>query len=326
MTGAGRPEAAPTPLGFRSSDGATAARGLLWQPADAASAARPRGIVQVVHGMSEHIGRYDELARFLASHGFVVCGHDHLGHGKTAPDPALRGVMPARGGADAIVADVGALRSIVSARYARDVPYFLLGHSMGSLVLRCYLPRYGCGLAGAVICGTAMPPRLVSKAGNLLARAVVAWKGPDAKSPLLHRLADGAYSRAIPDARTPFDWLSRDPAVVDAFIADETAGFMFSAGAYATLTELAARANSPAAYRATPHEVPLLFVAGNADPVGDCGRGVARAAESMERAGGEDVTLKLLPAMRHEILNEIGKDEVYDFVLEWINAHNQGRA
>ncbi|MCI2241680.1 alpha/beta fold hydrolase [Adlercreutzia faecimuris] len=321
MTGAGRPEAAPTPLGFRSSDGATAARGLLWQPADAASAARPRGIVQVVHGMSEHIGRYDELARFLASHGFVVCGHDHLGHGKTAPDPALRGVMPARGGADAIVADVGALRSIVSARYARDVPYFLLGHSMGSLVTRVYLAGHGEGLAGAVICGTAGQPLAVCKAGNLLARTLAAVRGDDARIPLLHALADGAFSRSVRGARTPFDWLSRDEEAVDAFIADEACGFMFSAGGYATLTELAFRAGRPAAFAAVPKGLPVLFIAGDADPVGDRGRGVENAATRMRAAGVADVTLRLYEGMRHEIFNEIGREQVLADLLAWLDAH-----
>ncbi len=214
------------PFGFPSADGTSTVHAVLWQSAAVAAGQPPRGVVQLIHGMAEHIGRYDGFARFLAAQGFAVCGHDHIGHGTTAATPERFGLMPPEEGADIMVADAHCLRKRVTARFAQGTPYVMFGHSMGSLVLRCYLPRYGCGLAGAVICGTAMPPRLVSKAGNLLARAVVAWKGPDAKSPLLHRLADGAYSRAIPDARTPFDWLSRDPAVVDAFIADETAGFI----------------------------------------------------------------------------------------------------
>lgn len=327
----------PIDFTFDSADGESAVHAVLWLPAslreDRARGAgkslgtfRPRGVVQLIHGMAEHIGRYDDFARCLARAGYLVCGHDHVGHGDTAPTAAHRGRMHPVHGGDALVADVQSLRLLVSQQVAAEVPYFMFGHSMGSLVLRNYLPRFGKGLAGAVLCGTANQPEVVAAAGNVLARAIVKVRGADYKSKLLHSLADGAYSHQVKDARTPFDWLSRDPAVVDAFIADERAGFMFSAGAYATLTELAARANSPAAYRATPHEVPLLFVAGNADPVGDCGRGVARAAESMERTGGEDVTLKLFPGMRHEILNEIGREEVHDFVLEWINAHNQGRA
>lgn len=323
-----------TEFTFDSADGESQVRAALWVPlamerTDSASGEpelgcfKPRGVVQLIHGMAEHIDRYDDFARFLADADCLVAGHDHIGHGDTAPTAAHRGRMHPRTGGDALVADVQTLRVLVTQQVAPDVPYFMFGHSMGSLVLRNYLPRFGEGLAGAVLCGTANQPEVVATAGNVLARAIVKVRGADSKSKLLHGLADGAYSRQVKNARTPFDWLSRDPAVVDAFIADERAGFMFSAGAYATLTELAARANSPAAYRATPHEVPLLFVAGDADPVGDCGRGVAKAAESMERAGAEDVTLKLFPGMRHEILNELGKEEVYDFILEWIDAHNR---
>ena len=148
-------------------------------------------------------------------------------------------MIDAEGGADAMIEDAQMLRLLVSQQVASGTPYFIFGHSMGSLVLRSYLPRYGSGLAGAIICGTANEPVAVSRAGNLAARAIARVRGDDYRSNLLHALADGAYSRAIKDARTPFDWLSRDPAVADAFMADETCGFMFGAGAYATLTDLA---------------------------------------------------------------------------------------
>lgn len=315
---------------FDSADGRSQVRAVLWVPlsmerADAAfgepelGCFKPRGVVQLIHGMAEHIGRYDDFARFLSDAGYLVAGHDHIGHGDTAGAPEHRGVIDAEGGADAIIEDAQMLRLLVSQQVASGTPYFIFGHSMGSLVLRSYLPRYGSGLAGAIICGTANEPVAVSRAGNLAARAIARVRGDDYRSNLLHALADGAYSRAIKDARTPFDWLSRDPAVADAFMADETCGFMFGAGAYATLTDLAYRAAVPATLAATPHEVPLLYVAGDADPVGKGGKGVAAAAESMEAAGAEDLTLRLFSGMRHEILNEIGKEEVYDFILEWIN-------
>lgn len=322
-----------TEFTFDSADGQSQVRAVLWVPlsmerADAVfgepelGCFKPRGVVQLIHGMAEHIDRYDDFARFLADAGYLVAGHDHIGHGDTAGAPERRGVIDAEGGADAMIEDAQMLRLLVSQQVASGTPYFIFGHSMGSLVLRSYLPRYGSGLAGAIICGTANEPVAVSRAGNLAARAIARVRGDDYRSNLLHALADGAYSRAIKDARTPFDWLSRDPAVADAFMADERCGFLFGAGAYATLTELAHRANDPATYRDTPHDLPLLFVSGDADPVGKCGRAVAAAAESMEAAGAEELTLRLFPGMRHEILNELGKQEVYDFVLNWINSHN----
>lgn len=322
-----------TEFTFDSADGKSQVRAVLWVPlamerAEAAAGEyelgcfKPRGVVQLVHGMAEHIDRYDDFARFLAGAGYLVAGHDHIGHGETAGAPERRGVIDAEGGADAMIEDVQTLRLLVSQQAVPGTPYFIFGHSMGSLVLRSYLPRYGRGLAGAVICGTANEATAVSRAGNLAARAIARVRGDDYRSSFLHALADGAYSRAIKDARTPFDWLSRDPSVADAFMADDASGFMFGAGAYATLTELAYRAAAPATLAATPHELPLLYMAGEADPVGKCGKAVAAAAEAMEAAGAEDLTLRLFPGMRHEILNELGKEEVYDFVLEWINLHN----
>ena len=308
------------PLAFPSADGASTVRGVLWQDDAVAAGAQPRAVVQLIHGMAEHIDRYEGFARFLVSCGFAVCGHDHIGHGATAGVPERLGLMPAKGGVDVLVADAHHLREAVGARFVPEVPYFMFGHSMGSLVLRCYLPLHGEGLAGAIICGTPMPPRAVSKAGNLLARALVALRGPEARSELLHSLADGAYSRAIPNARTPFDWLSRDPAVVDAFAADERAGFMFSAGAYATLTEAAFRAAAPAAFDGVPKALPVLVMAGDKDPVGDDGRAPTRVARRLEAAGVADVTLTLYGGMRHEVLNEVGRQEVYDDVLSWLSA------
>ena len=228
-----------TEFTFDSADGRSQVRAVLWVPlsmerADAAfgepelGCFKPRGVVQLIHGMAEHIGRYDDFARFLSDAGYLVAGHDHIGHGDTAGAPEHRGVIDAEGGADAMIEDAQMLRLLVFQQVASGTPYFIFGHSMGSLVLRSYLPRYGSGLAGAIICGTANEPVAVSRAGNLAARAIARVRGDDYRSNLLHALADGAYSRAIKDARTPFDWLSRDPAVADAFMADETCGFMFA--------------------------------------------------------------------------------------------------
>lgn len=293
---------------------------MLWQ-LQGAGASSVRGIVQIVHGMAEYVGRYDEFARYLAAQGFVVCGHDHIGHGKSAPRPEDRGHMPADGGADVLVEDVHQLRSIVAARYARNVPYYLFGHSMGSFVARVYLTRHAAGLSGAVICGTGNRARVVSKAGNLLARATARRKGERTRSELLHSLADGSYSKAVKDARTPFDWLSADEANVDAFIADEDCGFTFTAGGYATLTSLVADAARGDLAARIPHDLPLLYIAGEGDPVGDNGKGVWSAATLARAAGVADVQVIVYPGMRHEILNEAGRDRVFSDVLSWLDSH-----
>ena len=160
-----------------------------------------------------------------------------------------------------------------------------------------------------------------SKMGHLLACRVAAKQGERTRSKLLHNLADGAFSKAVKDARTPLDWLSTDPAIVDAYIADDLCGQTFTAGAYATLTSLTAEVATLDSALAIPSELPILLVAGALDPVGNKGRGVKSTAALFEKAGIKDVEVKLYQGMRHEILNEPGKQQVYDDVLAWIDRH-----
>ena len=284
-----------TSVGFKSHDGKTQIKGLVWCPERVKAggcATSPVGIVQIVHGMSEHVGRYDDFARFLAAQGYVVCAHDHVGHGKSVSDPKEWGCLPVEGGKDILIDDVHELRKTVAARYARQTPYFLFGHSMGSFVTRAYLARHAEGLAGAVLCGTGNQSRALSKAGNLLARRIAASKGEDTRSDRLDGMGAGAFSKQIENPRTPFDWLSTDPAVVDAYIEDEMCGAMFSAGGYATLTDLTGEVASPSCAAKVPKDLPVLFVSGAEDPVGSLrqgrpGRRRPPAACRRERRGGE---------------------------------------
>lgn len=303
-------------LGFTSHDGASSIRALLWQP-DKATVA-PRAIVQIVHGMSEHVERYEEFARFLTDDGFAVCAEDHIGHGKSAASEADLGHIGLAAGADAMVEDVHELRRMVQSRFSSATPYVLFGHSMGSFMVRAYLTRHAEGLAAAVMCGGGQQPVLLSKAGNALARLLASLKGETYRSKLLDSLGAGAYAKQISNARTDFDWLSVDPAVVDSYIADPLCGKMFTVGGYAALTTLTGMAASPALAAKVPHDLPLLFIAGSEDPVGACGAGVAKAVEEYRTAGVATVDMKLYEGMRHEILNEPGRREVYSNVAAWL--------
>lgn len=311
-----------TSVGFKSHDGSSQIKGVLWQPVrtGAQGVSNPCGIVQIVHGMAEHSGRYEDFARFLVDAGFAVCAHDHIGHGRSARVADDLGHMPLDGGKDVLVEDVDELRRTVSARFSRQAPYFIFGHSMGSYVTRAYLSRHGQGLAGAVICGTGNEPVLKSKAGLALARRIAESHGERTRSELLHSLADGAFSKAVKNPRTPLDWLSSDPAVVDAYMADELCGQMFTAGAYATLTSLTAEVATLDSALAIPRDLPVLFIAGALDPVGNKGKGVKSAAALFEKAGIVDVQVKLYAGMRHEILNEPGHAQVYADVLGWLRS------
>lgn len=311
------------PAGYRSYDGKTQIRAQVWAPEQAwgSRGPAPRAIVQIVHGMSEHIGRYDEFARFLVRRGFVVCANDHIGHGRSVPCADALGHLPASGGKDILIEDVHELRKTIAARYARQTPYVLFGHSMGSFIVRAYLARYAEGLSAAVICGTGQQSQLRSKIGNFLARRIAASKGEDYRSTFLHRLGAGSFSGHINDARTPFDWISTDPAVVDDYIEDDLCGVMFSAGGYATLTDLTGEVATMACASRVPKHLPVLFIAGAQDPVGECGKGVHAAVDLMRRAGVNQVDEIIYEDMRHEILNEPGREQVYTDVAQWIEEH-----
>lgn len=316
---------------YLSADGKTQIRALIWQlPEVASGAIPPRGVFQIVHGMAEHIARYDEFARYLAQRGFVACGEDHVGHGRSAAAADDLGHIPLKGGKDILIADVHELRRLVSARYAPQTPYFLFGHSMGSFIVRAYLARHAAGLAGAVICGTGQQPRALSAAGNALSRLVASARGARCRSALIDGLGAGAFGKRIEGARTPFDWLSTDPAVVDAFLDDPLCGAMFTVGGYAALTDLAGEVASSACAAKVPRDLPLLFIAGAEDPVGDRGRGVHAAANLMRRAGASCVEEIIYEGMRHEIVNEPGRARVLADVARWLDerldAHSEKEA
>lgn len=313
-----------TPITYPSTDGASTIRAWLWEPdgrADvrtgssapgtdsanrtaATPPARPRGLVQIVHGMSEHMGRYRQFIEFLCAQGFAVCGNDHVGHGRTAESSAELGHMPRRGGEDILVENVQILRLQALARLGMDTPYVIFGHSMGSFIARIYLTRYAYGVRAAIICGTGQQPRALTGAGQAFCGLVSVVRGERHHSKIAHALGAGAFGRAIPDARTPMDWISTDPAVVDDYLADLRAGQMFTVGAYATLAALTADAQSKRLARRIPRGLPMLFVSGAEDPVGERGRGVERAVAQYRSVGMERVEQIIYPGARHEILHE----------------------
>lgn len=299
-----------------SSDDHSWLRVMVWlPPADYTR----RGVVQLVHGMAEHIERYDDFACFLAGLGYLVFGHDHIGHGKSVTDSNELGHMPLEGGKDILIEDVNRVQLAVLRVCGAwdDMPRFIFGHSMGSYVTRAYIARYASGLSGAVLCGTGNQPRLVARAGNVLARFIGSIKGADAHSRLLDHLCVGMFASAVEDARTDCDWISTDPEVVDAYRADPLAGFMFSLGGYATLTDLVAEVVSPASAAAVPTTLPLLFIAGAEDPVGSWGADVKKAAALYKDQGVTNVRTIIYPGMRHEILNEPRHEDVYSDVETW---------
>lgn len=296
-----------------------------------------RGVVQITHGMCEHIERYNHFASFLASHGFAVCGQDTIGHGKSVETPSDWGHIPAQGGKEALIENVHALRGIMQERLAGEYgaqgegveaseagpfPYFMFGHSMGSFIVRNYVAHYAQGLAGAIVCGTGHQPGAVAAGGLAMARLIARTKGERYISNTLYNLAEGAYGKAIEEPRTPLDWLSTNPAVVDAYIEDPACGYRFTAGAYVTLMGLLSDLSKKSTTARIPQDLPLFLIAGASDPVGNCGRGVAQVYKEYKQAGLRDVDLRLYLGMRHEILNEPENKKVYDDVLQWLERRS----
>jgi len=310
------------PFNYASADGKSTVNAKLWTSTvfgdkEQQGAERPKAIIQIVHGMAEYIDRYDELAEYFVSRGFVVCAEDHIGHGSTAASPEEYGHMPVNGGKDILLADVHHLHETVQANFP-DVPYVMYGHSMGSFIVRAYIARYGDTLAAAVLTGTGNPAAGLSKMGGTLARGMARMRGETFRSKFIDGMGAGAYGKQIENAKTPLDWLSTDDELVQAYIADPKCGFMFTVGGYATLLDLTAEVVTPECAAKYPKDLPLLYASGDGDPVGEMGAGVDKAVQLVRDAGVKKVDQKMYKGMRHEIHNEKDKARVYDDLATWI--------
>ena len=305
---------------FDSRDGKSKIHAVRYRPEDTGQV---RCILQVVHGMAEYAERYEEFAAFLVERGFVVTGDDHLGHGKSVGQGGKQGYFCERDPATVLVRDVHRLKKLTEELYP-GVPYVLMGHSMGSFITRNYLCRYGTGISGAVIMGTGMQPKAVLDMARLVAGIQRLFCGSGHVSRLLDRLAFGGYGRGITDRRTAFDWLSRDRERVDRYIADPMCGFTFTVNGFGALFELVLRLYSPENLAAVPRELPVFMVSGDADPVGDYGKGVRRAYDSLVAAGLTDIRLKLYPGGRHELLNETNRSQVMQDICRWVEENVLG--
>lgn len=277
------------------------------------------GIVQLVHGIAEHIGRYDPFASFLAENGYIVVCHDQLGHGKSIADEESKGFFSAENGWEKAVQDIHTLHTATAAKFPGK-PYFLFGHSMGSFLARTYLIRFRAGLDGAVISGTGQQSPLLISAGKMMSAREIRRHGADYKSEFLNRLAFGSYNKKLENVRTSCDWLSRDEAVVDRYIDDPLCGFVPSASLQHDMMGGIRFISRQKNVDRMKKDLPVLFISGDRDPVGEQGKGVIRAYKAFLKAGLTDVTMKLYHGGRHEMLNEINKEEVYQDILTWLNS------
>ncbi|MGE4484815.1 MAG: alpha/beta fold hydrolase [Oscillospiraceae bacterium] len=276
-----------------------------------------RAVIQIAHGIAEYIGRYDNFARYLAKFGFLVEGNDHLGHGGSYTSDDDKGFFAEKHGWDTAVSDMHTLYEITRA-YHPKIPYFLLGHSMGSFLSRTYITKYSSELSGCILSGTGEQPAAACCLGSLLANIESLFFGNRGKSNRINNLCFGAYNKRINPTVTPNDWISRDGELVAKYIRDVNCGFIPTNRLVADMLGGLRFIGRKSSVDAVRKDLPIYFFSGGEDPVGGYGRGITHVYSRFYKAGFEDVSIKLYPGGRHEMLNETNKDEVYADVLEWL--------
>lgn len=299
-------------ISFKSANGTDTVSAVLYYP----EAEPVHAVALVCHGMCDHIDRYRSFMLYLAHHGFAVFGNDHLGHGRTAPGPEKLGYFAPENGYQHLARDVRQLCGIAAGMFP-GAPRFLIGHSMGSLIARLYCLKYADSIHGAVFMGTPGPNPLAG-AAIALAQQVIRRKGPFARPELLERMTMGSFNRTFIPARTEKDWLTRDEEEVDRALADPYCNFIFTASAFRDLFCMVEIANSRRWAKEYPITLPTLLLSGDSDPVTDFGRGALKVYERLLDAGVKDLNFQLYQGARHELLNEINRQEVYEDLLTWM--------
>lgn len=300
---------------YKSADNKTMIDAVRWLPDNG----EYRAILQITHGMIEYKERYMPFAEFLTKNGFMVVAHDHLGHGESVNSKTDWGYMSDKNPSDTLVEDMHTLRTMIQSANA-GTPYFMLGHSMGSYMLRKYLAKYGNGITGAIVMGTGNIEDSTTKAAMFLTKMVAKFHGWHYYSPFIEGLTFSKpykkYDLTGKDASN--SWLTKDPEIVKAYYSNPKCTFKFTLNAYLGLFEAVYFDNQKNNIAKIPKELPIYIVSGEDDPVGDLGEGVKKVYQKFKQAGLKDVTCKLYATDRHEILNETDKEQVYADLLQWL--------
>lgn len=278
-----------------------------------------RGVVQISHGMAEYSNRYAQFALALCKSGYAVFVSDHIGHGSSVTNKDMLGFF-GDNGEETFVEDMKALTDIIKSEY-NDLPLYLLGHGMGSLIARKYTAKYGYLLDGVIYTGTSGENPALG-IGIQLANTLIKQNGPYYRSELLDTIAFGAYNRKT-EKRTDCDWVSRDTKEVDKFIADELCGYKYTVSGMKALFLTLKAVSTRRWYNSVPLSMPILLLSGSMDPIGDYSKGVNEVYKNLKKTGHKYVTIKLYDGARHEILNEINRKEVFNDIIEWLNGLNE---
>lgn len=279
---------------------------------------QPKAVLQIVHGIAEFVERYDAFAEYLTALGYVVVAEDHMGHGQSINGDGIRGYF--HGGWFNAVADTYQLLQNTMAEYA-DLPYILFGHSMGSFMARTILCKYpNSGISAAVICGTGWLPTFALPAMCQFLNLLCRKPGADQPDEGLNKMIFGSYNKRVEHKRTDYDWLTRDDKIVDAYIAHPLCGFTPTRSLLRDMVEGIYYIQQNTNLDCMRKDLPVFFIAGGEDPVGPYGKGVHQAADAFRKVGMQDVSVKIYPLCRHEILNEINKADIFKDVAAWIES------
>lgn len=302
---------------FLSNDGKTAIHAVKFTP----DSGEYKAILQISHGMVEFIERYTVFAEFLTENGYMVVGHDHIGHGQSVQSQEDWGYFCENNPSDIVVADMHKLRTLTQEENP-DVPYFMLGHSMGSFMLRKYLAFHNENLRGAIIMGTGFIPGNMTSLALKLTAIVSKLRGSRHRSKLIQSLAFGAdYKGFDMTGEKPEDsWLTKDVDIVNQYYNEPRCTYMFTVNGYKGLFEAVNFSCNPENANLLSKKLPLFIVSGEQDPVGGLGKGVKQVYDMYKAANIQDLTYKLYANDRHEILNETDKQVVFEDILVWMNV------
>ena len=276
-----------------------------------------RGVLQISHGMIDYVARYEGMADFLASEGYVLAGNDHLGHGKSVASDEDFGFFASSGGVDYVLCDLKEMNRILHEEFP-TVPVFMLGHSMGSFLARLYAVKYPETISGLIIHGTGgKNPLLIP--GRAVVKLLKLIYGERHRSKLVNTLAFGSYNNKFDKSEGEWAWLTRDTARVADRCNDKRTAFKFTLSGYDDLFSALGESNSQRWYENYPKSLPTLIMSGEMDPVGNYGRGVLEVYEGL-LSRGCDVKLKLYEGARHELFNETNRQESFFDILEWLGA------
>ena len=296
---------------FLSSEGS---KQIHYEIIEPTSGGKPKAVIQVVHGMCEYFGRYEEFSGFMANNGYAVAGDDHLGHGRTAITEEDKGFFSEHNGWRFLVRDEKRMTDIIKEKYP-DTPIIIFGHSMGSFIARLYTSWYPEDLTAALYMGTGsgVPDGTAGAAAKLLENVTGTKTHLEQGQWMFYHF----LTRRVSDKSSELDWITRDKDKIEFYKSDPLGDFAFTSGAYRDLVRLLSEVSKTEWAYSLPKKLPIMLMSGEEDPIGDFGKGVRKVYSRLKKAGMENLSIRMYVDARHELINELNRKEVYEDILLW---------